>query len=150
MGILATQRSNLPTTKKTAPTLFNYIHKATTQYRFIFYIFFFGRPRPFLGTGSESISIKKVLTGEAFKARVGFEAEIGIVARAQVGKFSTASRGANSNIEGLDINNSAAGLIALITELAKYVGLIVLVFTLKRPGRILVVTNFFSYLSISF
>ena len=42
---------------------------------------------------------------------MGFEAEIGIVAKAkvEVGKFSTASRGANSNIEGLDI---ALGLLA--------------------------------------
>ena len=46
---------------------------------------------------------------------MGFEAEIGIIAKAkvEVGKFSTASRGADGNIEGLDINNSAAGLIAL-------------------------------------
>ena len=52
-------------------------------------------------------SSKKVL-GEAFKARVGFGAEIGIIAKAKVGIES-----ANSNIKGLDINNSAAGLIAL-------------------------------------
>ena len=70
---------------------------------------------------------------------MGFEAKINIIAKAEVGvgKSSTASRGANNNIEGLDINNLAAGLI-------------VLVFALKRPEYILVVANFFSYLSISF
>ena len=70
---------------------------------------------------------------------MGFEAKIGIVAKAKVGvgKFLTASRGANSNIEGLDINNLAAGLIALV-------------FALKRPKYILIVANFFSYLLISF
>ena len=47
---------------------------------------------------------------------MGFGAEIDIIAKAkvEVGKFSTASRNADGNIEGLDINNSAAGLIALI------------------------------------
>ena len=56
------------------------------------------------------------MTGGAFKARVSFEAEINIIAKAKVGvgKFLTVSRSANSNIEGLDINNSTAGLIALI------------------------------------
>ena len=97
------------------------------------------------------------MTGEAFKAKVGFEAKINIVAKAKVGKFSTASRGAkvevgksstanrgaNSNIEGLDINNSAAGLIALI-------GLTILP-NLVLPGRkIVVVAIRFSYFFISF
>ena len=35
-------------------------------------------------------------------------------AKVEVSKFSTASQGADGNIEGLDINNSAAGLIVLI------------------------------------
>ena len=83
---------------------------------------------------------------------MGFEAEINIIAKAEVGvdKFLIVSRGTNSNIEGLDINNSAAGLIALIIKLAKYVNLIALVFTLKRPKYILIAANFFSYLLISF
>ena len=87
----------------------------------------------------EGISNREVLAGETFKARVGFGAEIDIIAEAEVevDKFSTASRGADSNIEGLDINNSAAGLIALV-------------FALKRPKYILIVANFFLYLSISF
>ena len=52
------------------------------------------------------------MAGGTFKARVGFEAKT--EAEVEVSKFSTASWGANSNIENLDINNSAAGLIALI------------------------------------
>ena len=53
------------------------------------------------------------MAGGVFKTKVGFEAEIGIIAKAKVGvgKFLTVSRNANNNIEGLDINNSAAGLI---------------------------------------
>ena len=53
---------------------------------------------------------------KTFKAKKGFKAEINIVAKAkvEVDKFSTVNRSTNSNIEGLDINNSAAGLIALI------------------------------------
>ena len=67
------------------------------------------------------------MAGGTFKAKVGFEAKIGIIAKAEVeiGKFSTASRGANNNIEGLDINNSAAGLIALINSITLS-GLIIL------------------------
>ena len=54
--------------------------------------------------------------GGTFKAKKGFEAEISIIAKAkvEVDKFSTVSWGANSNIENLDINNSAANLIVLI------------------------------------
>ena len=83
---------------------------------------------------------------------MGFETKINIVAKAKIkiSKILIVSRGTNSNIENLDINNSAAGLIALIIKLVKYVNLIVLIFILKRPGRVLIVTNFFSYLSISF
>ena len=83
---------------------------------------------------------------------MGFEAEINIVkkAKVEVDKFLIASRNVNSNIEGLDINNSAAGLIVLIIKLAKYVNLIALVFILRRPGYILIAANFFSYLLISF
>ena len=70
------------------------------------FIFFFGRPRPFLGACSEGNSSRKVLD-ETFKAKVGFEAKIDIIAKAKVGigKFLTASRNANNNIEGLDIKN---------------------------------------------
>ena len=90
---------------------------------------FFNRLRPFLGTGSEGISSKKVLTNETFKAKVGFEAEINIIAKAkvEVDKFSTVSRNTNNNIEGFDINNLTTDLIALI-------GLIIL------PGLI-ILTN---------
>ena len=58
---------------------------------------------------------------------MGFTAEIGIIAKAkvEVDKFSTASRGTNNNIEGLDINNLAAGLIALINSITLS-GLIIL------------------------
>ena len=72
------------------------------------------------------------MAGEAFKAKVSFEAKINIITKAkvEVGKFLTASRNTNNNIESLDINNSAAGLIVLI-------------FTLKRPEYILIVANFF-------
>ena len=81
------------------------------------YTFFFDRPRSLLGAEKKSISSKKVLAGGAFKTKMGFETKIKIVAEAkvevEVGKFSTASRSANSNIEGLDINNPAKGLIAL-------------------------------------
>ena len=47
---------------------------------------------------------------------MGFGAEISIIAKAkvEVGKFSTVSRSTNNNIEGFDINNLTAGLIALI------------------------------------
>ena len=105
-----------------------------------------------IGIVEKNINSKKVLAGRTFKAKVGFEAKINIITKAKVkvDKFSTAGRNTNSNIEGLNINNSAADLIALIIKLAKYVNLIVLIFILKRPGRILVVANFFSYLSISF
>ena len=67
-----------------------------------------------MGACGESNSSRKVLN-EAFKTRVGFEAEINIIAKTKVGvgKSSTASWGANNNIKGLDINNSAAGLIVL-------------------------------------
>ena len=96
------------------------------------------------------------MAGEAFKAKVGFGAEIGIIAKAkvEVGKFSTVSRGANSNIEGLNsiilVTKKNKNLTTLIIKLAKYVNLIALVFVLKRPKYILIVTNFFSYLLISF
>ena len=74
---------------------------------------------------------------------MGFEAKIGIIAEAEVGKFSTVSRNTKNNIEGLDINNSAAGLIALI-------GLTILP-NLVLPGRkIVVVAIRFSYFFISF
>ena len=72
---------------------------------------------------------------------MGFEAEIDIIAKAEVSKFSTASRGTNSNIKGLDINNPAAGLIALI-------GLTTLP---VLPGRrVVVIAIRFSYFFISF
>ena len=84
-------------------------------------------------------------------ARVGFEAEINIVAKAKVevvakakiGKFLTASRGANSNIENLDINNPVAGLIALI-------GLTILPGLMLSGRKVIVVTIRFSYFFISF
>ena len=84
------------------------------------------------------------MTGEAFKAKVGFEAKINIVAKAkvEVGKFSI-SRSANSNIEGLNINNSAAGLIALI-------GLTTLPNLILLGRKIIVVAIRFSYFFISF
>ena len=85
------------------------------------------------------------IIAETFKAKVGFEAKIGIIAKAkvEVDKFSTASRNANNNIEGLDINNSAAGLIALI-------GLTILP-DLILPGRkVVVIAIRFSYFFISF
>ena len=67
--------------------------------------FFFGRPRFFLGTGSEGISSRKVLAGGTFKARVGFEAKIGIIAKAkvEVGKVK------KINIVEKNINNRRAG-----------------------------------------
>ena len=71
---------------------------------------------------------------------MAFEAKIGIIAKAkvEVGKFSIISRNTNNNIEGLDINNLAAGLIVLI-------GLITL------PGRkIVVIVIYVSYFFISF
>ena len=81
--------------------------------------------------------------GGTFKVRVGFEAEINIIAKAEVGKFSIASRGADSNIEGLDINNLTAGLIALIR--------LIILPGLMSPGRkIIVVAIRFSYFFISF
>ena len=91
------------------------------------------------------------MAGGTFKAKVSFEADINIVAKAkiEIDKFLIISRNANNNIEGLDINNSAANLIALI-GFAKYVNLIALVFILKRPKYILIAANFFSYLLISF
>ena len=69
------------------------------------YTFFFGRPRPLLGAGGGGISSRGVLAGGAFKARVGFGAEIGMVAGAEVevGESSTVSRGADGNIEDVDI-----------------------------------------------
>ena len=48
------------------------------------------------------------------------------------------------------ITKKGRNLIALITGLVEYEGLIALVFVLKRPGYILKVANFFSYLLISF
>ena len=88
---------------------------------------------------------------------MGFEAEINIIAEAEVGKFSTVSRGAkvevgksstvnrgtNSNIEGLDINNSVAGLIALM-------GLTILPGLVLPGRRIVVIAIRFSYFFISF
>ena len=74
---------------------------------------------------------------------MGFGAEINIIAKAKVGKFLTASRGANSNIEGLDISNSAADLIVLI-------GLTILP-DLVLPGRrVIVIAIRFSYFFINF
>ena len=74
---------------------------------------------------------------------MGFGAKINVVAEAKVGKFSTASRGTKNNIEGLDINNSAAGLIAL-TGLTTLPGLML-------PDRkIVVVAIRFSYFFINF
>ena len=103
------------------------------------------------------------MAGETFKARVGFEAEINIVTKAKVGKFSTVSRNTNSNIENLDINNLAAGLIALI-RLTTLPGLIILtdlifIETVKTitkvikvlPGRKMVVVAIrFSYFFVKF
>ena len=81
------------------------------------------------------------MAGETFKAKVSFEAKINIIAEAKVGKFSTASRGTNNNIKGLDINNPAANLIVLI-------GLTTLP---VLPGRkIVVIAIRFSYFFISF
>ena len=72
---------------------------------------------------------------------MGFGAEINIIAKAKVGKFLTVSRGTKNNIESLDINNPAAGLIALI-------GLITLP---VLPGRrVIVIAIRFSYFFISF
>ena len=84
------------------------------------------------------------IIAETFKAKVGFEAKIGIIAKAkvEVDKFLTASRGTNNNIEGLDINNSAAGLIALY--LTTLPGLV----SLNR--KIIVIAIRFSYFFISF
>ena len=54
------------------------------------------------------------MAGGVFNARVGFGAEIVIVAGAEIEvDKSSASRGADGNIEGLDVNDLAAGLIAL-------------------------------------
>ena len=53
------------------------------------------------------------MAGGIFNARVGFGVEIVMVAGAEIGVDKSASRGADGNIEGLDVNNSAAGLIAL-------------------------------------
>ena len=47
-------------------------------------MFFFNRLRSFLGAGSENISSRKVLAGGIFKTKVGFEAEISIIAKAKV------------------------------------------------------------------
>ena len=77
------------------------------------YTFFFGRPRPLLGACGGGNSSRGVLGG-ASKAKVGFGAEIGMVAGAEVevevGKSSTASRGADGNIENVDIALIAAFL----------------------------------------
>ena len=58
------------------------------------------------------------MANETFKVRVGFEAKtkakVEVKKKVEVDKFSTVSRGANNNIKGLDISNSAAGLIVLI------------------------------------
>ena len=74
---------------------------------------------------------------------MGFGAEIGMVAGAKVGKSSTANRGADSNIEGLDVNDSAADLIALM-------GLIILPGLVLPGRRVVVVAIRFSYFFISF
>ena len=94
------------------------------------------------------------MTGGTFKARVGFGAEINMAAKAKievgVGKFLTASRGINSNIEGLDVNNLAAGLIALI-GLTTLQGLIILTdLTVTSGRRVIVAAICFSYFFISF
>ena len=82
-------------------------YKPINSFKLNLYIFFFNRPRPFLNKKGESISSKKVLAGETFKVKVGFKAKINIVAKAkvevEVGKFLTASRNTNDNIENVDI-----------------------------------------------
>ena len=76
---------------------------------------------------------------------MGFEAEIDIIAKAKVeiAKFSTVSRNTNNNIEGLDINNSAAGLKVLI-------GLTTLPDLILLGRKIIVVAIRFSYFFTSF
>ena len=76
---------------------------------------------------------------------MGFEAKINIIAKAkvEVGKFSTVSRNTNNNIEGFNINNSAAGLIALI-NLTTLSNLILL------NRKIVVIAIYFLYFFISF
>ena len=91
------------------------------------------------------------MANETFKAKVSFGAKIGIiakakvkiVAKAKVGKFSIVSRGANSNIEGLDINNPVADLIALI-------GLTILPGLILSGRKVIVIAIRFSYFFISF
>ena len=74
---------------------------------------------------------------------MGFEAKINIVAEAKINKFSTASRNAKNNIEGLDIGNSAAGLIALIS--------LIILPDLMLPGRkVVVIAIRFSYFFYKF
>ena len=81
-------------------------------------MFFLNRLRSFLGAGSENISSRKVLAGGIFKTKVGFEAEINIIAKAkvEVDKFSTVSRNANNNIENVDI---ALNLLTFFTIFKK-------------------------------
>ena len=94
---------------------------------------------------------------------MGFEAEINIAAKAkvEVDKFLTVSRGANNNIEGLDINNSTAALIVLI-NLTILLGLIILadltfiekivikVIKVLLNRKIIVAAIRFSYIFINF
>ena len=53
---------------------------------------------------AKTLAVKKVLTGEIFKTKVGFEAKINIIAKAKIkiDKF-LGSRNANDNIKNVDI-----------------------------------------------
>ena len=95
---------------------------------------------------------------------MGFEAEIGMAAKAKVeakvkikvGKFLTVIRGANNNIEGFNINNLPASLIALIgliilpgliilTDLIFIEKIVIKVIKILLGRKIVVATIRFSY-----
>ena len=90
-------------------------------------------------------------------ARVKFEARV----KVEMGKFLTAIRDTNNNIENFDINNLAAGLIALIglktlpdliilTDLIFVEKGIIKVIKVLLGCRVVVAAIRFSYFFISF
>ena len=90
-----------------------------------------------------------------FKAKISIETKTKAKAKVEVNKFLTASRNINSNIEGLDINNLAAGLITLIgliilTYLIFIKKVVIKVIKILLSRKAVVTAIGFSYFFINF